>query len=202
LSPTEQGLLSGSQATGSAANAQALSDVGGIKPLDLSNTSVQTDIANVYQPQFQQQQQWQQEQLNAQLAAQGIQPGSEAWDRSQQNFLTAQGNAWNNILETSRAQAVNEMEGQFQLPAQQAALLSGLGQPQFPQMQSTPQTGVQPTNVAGITQQTYQDQLARQQLQQQQQNAMMGGLFGLGGAAIQGYGTYAGDTALAAGLAA
>ncbi len=201
LSPAEQGLLSGSQATGGAANTQALADVGGIKPLDLSNTSVMSDIASVYQPQFQQQQQWAQEQLNSQLANQGIFPGSEAYDRSQQTFQTSQGDAWNNILENARAQSVNEMEAQFQLPAAQATQLAGLGQPQMPQLQSTPQTGVQPTNVSGITQQSYQDQLARQQLQQQQQNAMMGGLFGLGGAALQAGGTYAGNAALGAALA-
>ena len=58
--------------------------------------------------------------------------------------------------------------------------LSSPGQPNFAA------GTVAPTNTAGNTYDAYNAQLQNYQLQQNQQNAMMGGLFGLGGSAISG----------------
>jgi hypothetical protein len=50
---------------------------------------------------------------------------------------------------------------------------------QGPSFMNTPQTGVQGTDVTGPIMQNYQ-------MQMQQRNAAMGGLFGLGAAALSG----------------
>jgi hypothetical protein len=101
------------------------------------------------------------------------------------DFQTAQSEAWNNILENARQQSVNEMITQRQEPLQELGALEGFTSPMSLPLVSTPQASVSPTNVAGIAQNAYEQQLARANMQQQQNNAMLGGLFGLGGAALQ-----------------
>lgn len=57
----------------------------------------------------------------------------------------------------------------------------------MPQFTQAPQVGVAPTDVAGPINQAYQGQLAQWQAKNSQQNALMGGLFGLGGQALGGW---------------
>ena len=66
------------------------------------------------------------------------------------------------------------------------ALLSG-SQVSQPNYVNTPQTSVQPTNVAGIYNDAYQNQLQQYGLQQNSNNAFMGGLFGLAAAPLGGW---------------
>jgi hypothetical protein len=49
---------------------------------------------------------------------------------------------------------------------------------------------IAPTDVSGNYWNAYQGQLAQQQMQQKSSDAAMGGLFGLGGAAIQAGGMF------------
>ena len=78
-------------------------------------------------------------------------------------------------------------------PINEVSALLGTGPGvQNPQFVNTPQNGtIQPTDVAGIYQNGYQQQLQNYQMQQQQaqqqQSAMLGGLFGLGSAAAGGW---------------
>lgn len=103
---------------------------------------------------------------------------------------------------TARQQATNEIANaaNFQNAARQAmaqeqeyqrgadlnflnALLRG-NAIQTPQIASGPTVSTSAPNYAGLVQQQYQNQLGQQQMQQQQDNAMMGGLFGLGGTVL------------------
>ena len=78
-------------------------------------------------------------------------------------------------LLTLRNQPINEI----------TALMSG-GQVTQPNFITTPRTGIEGTDIAGITQQGFNNQMGLYNQQLAQQNAMMGGLFGLGGAALMG----------------
>lgn len=117
----------------------------------------------------------------------GAQPGSEAYINAMKDFSTNRQRAYDqSYLDsyntgqqaalTQRNQPINEI----------SALLSG-SQVSQPSFGSTPSPGVAPTDVIGAQQQAlnqgnigYQGQLA-------QNNAMMGGLFGLGSAGFGGW---------------
>ena len=115
-------------------------------------------------------------------AAQSILGQTSANNTSGQNAVNANNSAalnqagFNNQAALSQRNApINEI----------SALMGGsqVAQPGF-----TPQSSVQipTTDYAGITQNSFQDQMGVYNAQLQQNNAMMGGLFGLGGSAISG----------------
>lgn len=119
----------------------------------------------------------------AKLANQGITPGSEAYNNAMTSYNSAKSQAYNNLYLQGDAQAESEsLANQNQTVNQISALLGG-SQVATPTFQSTPQTSVAGTDVAGITQNSYLD--ANQQAQQSvaANNAMMGGLFSLAGTA-------------------
>lgn len=149
------------------------------------------------QPEFDRQRQA----IETQLANQGITAGSQAYDNAFRPYYQALNDAQiaadlnaGNLAGAeygrqygARQNAINEAY----LPRTQelntlAALMSGT-QMQGPQFVNTPQTGVQPADVTGATALAYQGQLANYNAQQQANNAMMGGLAGLGGAALGGW---------------
>lgn len=116
-------------------------------------------------------------------AAQAAQSRAIPLNEAQQiaSLGTAQGNQSNQALQQAlalRTQPLNEA----------AALLNGSAV-QSPVLQNSPQVNVAPTDYLGAVGQNYQGQLANYNSQMQQQNASMGGLFGLagtvGGAALK-----------------
>lgn len=147
-------------------------------------------------------------QQQTQLANQGIAPGSEAYnnalqplerarvDASNQATLNAGNVAGQNIsqAQTLRDQYINEATQQYNQPLNTYAALTGVsGGATQPTYAAGSAGQVAPTDVAGIygnaynqQMQQYQSQLQQQQYQTSQSNALMGGLFGLGGSAIGG----------------
>jgi Chaperone of endosialidase len=130
---------------------------------------------------------------NATLANEGVTPGSEAYNNAMTSFNAAKNNAYDQLFLSGDAQAESEsLANQNETTNQISALMNG-SQVSTPTFQSTPQTSVAGTDVAGITQNSYLD--ANQQAQQSvaANNAMMGGLFGLAGtgltAGIKAYNT-------------
>jgi hypothetical protein len=127
--------------------------------------------------------------MRANLVNSGIRPGSDAWntemtrlsqnknDALDQLILSGHGTAVNDIL-TERNQPINEI----------SALMSGsaVGQPNFT---NTPQTQVAGTDYAGMVQNNYNAANQQYQTKVAQNNALMGGLFGLGGT-LGGMGIY------------
>lgn len=147
------------------------------------------------------------EQQKVQLANQGIQPGSEAYnnamlplerarvDASNQATINSGTIAGQNIdqAQTIRNQGINEQQTLRNQPLQDYQSLVGLGggvqQPTY----APPSAGnVAPTDVAGITAASQAAQMQQYQIQQSQQNALMGGIFGLGGSALGAAGTIGG----------
>lgn len=118
--------------------------------------------------------------LETNLANRGIQPGSTAYDRAIANLYQGENDAYNQLLLTGRQQAVSERLAERNQPINEiAALLSG-SQVSNPNFVNTNQPTIPTTDVGGLINANYQQQLAAHQQQQQG----LGGLFsGLGSAA-------------------
>ena len=150
---------------------------------------------------------WQnrEQQLATTLANQGIMLGSEAYEDAMRDFSFARNDAYDSAINqaiaaggaeesrlfgintAARQQAIQEaLTGRNQPINEITALLSG-GQVTMPQFAAPPQTAVQPVDISGPYAQQYQAQLANYAAGQNRNNALMGGLFGLGSAALGGW---------------
>ncbi len=136
-----------------------------------------------------------------QLANQGIAPGSEAYRRAMEGQDRAVVDASNQATinagtiagqdlsqaQTIRNQGINEAQTLRNQPFQEYSQLLGLGgNIQSPTYATPTQATVAPTDVAGIQANYQQQQMQAYQQQQQANNALMGGLFGLGGSVLGG----------------
>lgn len=147
----------------------------------------------------------QRETIEGRLASQGINVGSEAYSNGVGEFNRARNDftlgadiqagdemsrlfglnlAGANFDQQQRQNAINERLIPRNTTINELAALTGGNQVQMPQWASTPQTGVQPADITGPTALAYQGQLNAYNQANQSRNAMMGGLFGLGGSAI------------------
>lgn len=118
--------------------------------------------------------------LDTQLANQGIMPGSEAYTRAKQDFSTQRQHAYDqNYLDSYNTASNQALTERNQPLNETSALLSG-SQVQQPNFVNTPNTPVSGVDYAGLVNQQYQSKVANQ-------NAMMGGMFGLAGTALGGW---------------
>jgi len=153
-----------------------------------AGTTAQQAIMTRLQPQMTQQQ----NALNQNLANQGIAIGSEAWKNAQTQLGQQQNDLMNQAAYTgvgmdqaARQQAVQEQLGNQGAMLNQLNALRTGGQVSMPQFMNTPQMqGVTGPDILGATaaQGTYNQGLYNAQAGQGA--GMMGGLFGLGSAAI------------------
>lgn len=114
------------------------------------------------------------------LVNRGIRPGSAQYDNLKNQFMTNQSDAYNSANVNNYNTALQSQLALRNQPLQEILALSGQSQIQQPQFTSTPQTGVQGTDVAGITQNGYNNQMAGYNSQQSQ----LGGLFSAGASLI------------------
>lgn len=129
----------------------------------------------------------QEDALRTRLANQGIMPGSEAWKSEMDAFGQNRNDAYNQLYLTGRSQAVQEALTERNQPINEiTALLSG-SQVSQPNFVSTNQYTIPTTDTAGIINSNYQQQQQNYQSKVQQQNALLGGLFGLGAAGVYKY---------------
>jgi hypothetical protein len=189
LSPTEQGIYDQNSAIrgNMGAAGTALSSQLPTSPVDLSNEAVEKRLFELAMQRIEPQMARDLNSRETVLMNRGIMPGSEAYARELQRFDQSRNDMYNQLALTGRQQSVAEiLAGRNQGINEISALLNG-AQVANPGFVNTPQVQVQPTDVAGIQQQGYQNSLIPWQQQQAQQNAMMGGLFGLGGTALGGW---------------
>lgn len=142
----------------------------------------------------------QREALDTRLRNQGITPGSEAWTKAMQEYAITE----NDARLAAAAQSGQEQVAQYGMSADayqkalQQELLSravplnevqamlGGAQVSYPQFQGVPQTGMANTDIAGITQNSYNNQMQAYNAQLQQQSGLYSGLGQLGGALLGG----------------
>jgi len=125
--------------------------------------------------------------LNTSLTNRGIRPGSTQWNKAMDASMQGENDAYNQLLLGGRNQSIQEALLQRQTPLNEMIALSSGSQIQSPNFVGTPQTGVAGTDVAGITQNAYGNQMNAYNQQQQQNQSMMGGLFGLGANALMAF---------------
>lgn len=167
------------------------------QPVDLSNDAVEKHLFDLgsarLNPMFAQQK----EQLDTQLSDQGIKPGSDAWNTAENQFSYGKNDAYNNLLLAGHGQSVSDLMAQRQEPINEITALMSGSQVSHPSYVSTPQSGVAGTDYGGMVQNQYAGQLAQYQAKLQQQQATMGGIFGLAGSAVKAVGGMPGaNTAL------
>jgi hypothetical protein len=167
---------------------EQLNRVGGIlnTPFDLNSSinTQQSDIARkLLDPVWAQRE----NALESKLANQGITLGSEANTNALRDFGMQRDNDYNAALLSGRQQAVQEALAQRNQPLNEISSLLGGAGVSMPQWNQTPQASVAPTNVGDITNNAFQNQSANYQTQVGQNNAMMGGLFGLAAAPLGGF---------------
>lgn len=115
--------------------------------------------------------------LRTRLIAQGIRPGTAAYDAEISRLGQTKNDAYNQLALNGRQQAFTEALTQRNQPFNEiSALLSG-SQVSAPQFQQTPQAGVGGVDFAGLVNQNYQAQVNAAN----STNNALGGLFGLGG---------------------
>jgi hypothetical protein len=134
------------------------------------------------------------------LTQRGIRPGSEAYDRAMRNVGETENDArMQTVLaggqeqsrmagldSAARAQLLGERTSAANEPINRlSALLSG-SQVSKPQYQTYQPGQIAATDVSSLINQGYNQQQQNYQTKMQQQNALYGGLFGLGSAALMG----------------
>lgn len=119
--------------------------------------------------------------LESQLANQGITPGSAAYDHAMQQFGQTKNDAYNSLYLNGRGQAFGELQALRNQPINEImALLSG-SQVSQPNVSVAQPQGAATTDVAGLINNNYNQRYQNYANAVNQQNGVLGGLFGLGG---------------------
>lgn len=113
--------------------------------------------------------------LRTRLIAQGIRPGTAAYDSQIKNLGETKNDAYNQLALNGRQQAFTEALTKRNQPLNEISALMSGSQVSMPQFQQTPQTGVGGVDYTGLVNSNYQAQA-------QAASARMGGLFGLAAA--------------------
>ncbi|TIS09886.1 MAG: tail fiber domain-containing protein, partial [Mesorhizobium sp.] len=137
LSPDQQKLFDLSNQTKAAIGQIGLDETGKIgsilnSPLDLSDTSIDDTLYNQYSPRVIAQQNQQNDALQAQMAAQGVTPGSEAYNNAMRLQNQSNTDQWNQLYLNGRGQAIQQMLTQRQEPINEISALMGGSQVQSP----------------------------------------------------------------------
>lgn len=123
----------------------------------------------------------QQDALNTQLANQGIQPGSAAWNAQQTQFGQNKNDAYNQLYLSGRSQGAQEALTERNQPINEISALMSGSQVSQPNFTNTPTTQVGGVDYGGMVNNAYQGQMQGYNAQLANQGAMMGGLFGMAG---------------------
>lgn len=124
----------------------------------------------------------QQGRLDQQLANQGIKVGSDAYTRAMNDFGVTRSDAYNSANVANYNTALQSQMALADRPLNQLLAIAGQGQIQQPNFVNSPQTGVAGTDIAGITQNAYANQVNAVNQNNAQTGQMFGGLFSAGAA--------------------
>ena len=122
--------------------------------------------------------------LETRLSNQGIKLGSAAYDRALNEMGNTQNQAYNQLALQGRGQAFGELQSIRNQPLNElSALLSG-SQVSMPNYGVNTPSGIPTTDNAALINSNYGQRLANWQQEQENRGSFVGGLFGLGNAAI------------------
>lgn len=158
------------------------------RPVDLSNEATEGRLFELGKARFEPQQNEQMESLRTRLANQGIGIGTEAYDREMRNFNQGWNDRYNQLMLQGRAQSVQEALTERNQPLNEIIGIGSGTQVGLPQFSApTNNYGIAGTDYAGLVANNYNAQMSNYNSQVAQRNSALGGLFGLGGAAIAAY---------------
>lgn len=142
-------------------------------PVDLSNEATESRLMELGRSRLDPIIDQRKKSTEAELLNKGIRPGTEAYNRATTAVDQQTNDAYNQLLLSGRGQSVQEALAERNQPINEISALMGGGQVQSPSFVNTPTPGVNGTDVAGITNNAY-----NQKMQSYQSN--MSGLLGLG----------------------
>ena len=177
----DQGLSNQNQEAGIEGNLLTQSNRALSSPLDLGESADESRIDQLNRTTLDPQWQQQSDQLQQSLYNRGVLPGSQAYDTATRDFGQQRDDAYNSMYLQGHATAVGDATTQRDQSLNELQALQNGTQVTNPAQSfvSTPQATVQSPNLTSLVGQYNQNQLAAQ-------NATMGGLFGVGGALLQG----------------
>lgn len=191
LSPAQQNLLNTLQGTQQTAQTQAGNLLGGAgygsqNPADViggmasGTTQALLGKETAYLDPFFK---TQTDQMDTKLRSQGFDPSDPAYQTAMNNLQQNQNQSVTGFLAQAEPAAYGQAVQSYQLPLQTATAELGISQPGSvgQNLVQTPQLSVGAPNYAGIVNQQQQQANEAYKNQLAQQNAMMSGLFGLGG---------------------
>ena len=151
------------------------------KPIQMGNEATEARLFDLGSRRIAPQLQRDEEALRTRLANSGIRAGSAAFDAEMGQFDQRRNDAFNQLALSGRAQANQELLTERNQPINEiTALLSGsqVSMPQFNPVQTAGLAGV---DYSGLVRDKFNAEMAAYQQKVASNNAMMGGLFGLGG---------------------
>jgi hypothetical protein len=191
LSPTQQilkGLTDKTKQNIGQIGVDQSAKIGGIlgTNVNLSNDAVESRLMDLgtkrLNPQFARDE----EALRTRLANSGIRAGSDAWNAEMQRMGQTRNDALDQLVLGGRQQSINEILTERNQPLNEISALMSGSQVSQPNFTNTPQTQVGGVDYAGMVANNYNAQNDQYKAQVSQNNAMMGGLFGLGGTVTGG----------------
>lgn len=194
LSPTGQKLLDLTNTSKVNLGQAGVTASGKIKDIlgsniDLSNDAVENRLFQLgtarLTPQFERDD----ASLRTKLINSGIRPGSDAWNTEMTRLSQNKNDALNSLLLSGHRTAVNDILTERNQPINEIAAMMSGSQVSQPNYASTPQASVAGTDYAGMVQNNYRAAVDQYKTDVAQNNAMLGGLFGLGGT-LGGMGLY------------
>ena len=158
------------------------------KPVNLNNEATEARLMELGRKRLDPQFARDEETVRTRLANSGIRQGSAAWDAEMGNFGQRKNDAMNQLLLSGRGQAVQEALTERNQPINEITALMSGSQVNMPSQNSTPQSQVAGVDYSGMVRDNYNAQMQQWNARNQQNQAMMGGLFGLGGSGAQAFG--------------
>lgn len=125
------------------------------------------------------------EALRTRLVNSGIRQGSDAWNAEMDDFGQRRNDAYNSLALAGRGQAMQELLAERNQPLNEITALMSGSQVSQPNFVGTPQASVANTDYAGMVQNDYNNKMQAVQMKNANNQALMGGLFGLAGAATK-----------------
>jgi len=170
------------------------------KPLKLGNEAVEARLMELGSARLNPQFARNEEATRTRLLNSGIRQGSDAWAAEMGTLGQNKNDAINQLLLAGRGQANQEIMSERNQPINEITALMSGSQVSNPAFASTPQSQVAGVDYMGAVNNNYNQQMSAWNAQnanaQSSNNAMMGGMFGLGGTIGSAALKYGGGAAL------
>lgn len=148
-------------------------------PFTLDEADIQSRTNAMINPRIQAQMDRARQAKQTELINRGVREGSQAYNDAMRGVNEQENDAMMQAALAARSQVINEKQLAYDKPINTIGALLGTGQVQSQQLTQTPQASIAAPDLAGMIYQNYN-------AKRQNQQAAMGGLFGLVGNGIAG----------------